>query len=187
MILLGLDPGFANLGWATAIWDGRILSVTGMGCIQTRKDTRKVLAAIDEDRRTCELALAIRELIWSYTESEPVRIVDLICIEATSYPRNASSAAKVALCRGVISSLRALWDMPLIMSSPQNIKEAVTGSRKASKAQMEATLSGRYPEVLKHLEGTPMSRREHPYDALGAIVAALGSEVVRMGARKGAM
>lgn len=183
MMLLGLDPGFANLGWCKAIYNGKDVIVVKMGCFQTRKDGRKVLQAIDEDKRTCEIAMELRDLIWEDADDRPVKMVDLICIESTSYPRNASSAAKVALCRGAISSLRAMWDIPLVMSSPQNIKEAVTGSRKASKAEMEATLSGRYPEVLKHLEGTPMSRREHPYDALGAIVAALGSEVVRMGAK----
>ena len=72
----------------------------------------------------------------------------------------------------------------MIQASPQDIKEAVTGSRKASKAEMEATLSGKYPPVLELLEGTPMSRREHPYDALGAIIASLGSEVVKMGLRE---
>jgi hypothetical protein len=46
---------------------------------------------------------------------------------------------------------------------------------------METTLSERYPEVLKLLEDTPPSRREHPHDALGAIVASLGSEVMKMG------
>jgi hypothetical protein len=73
----------------------------------------------------------------------------------------------------------------MIQVSPQDIKEAVTGSRKASKALMETTLSERYPEVSKLLEDTPAGRREHPYDALGAIVASLGSEVMKMGVSRG--
>jgi Holliday junction resolvasome RuvABC endonuclease subunit len=116
-------------------------------------------------------------------KSEPCRLVDVIAIEAMSFPRNASSASKMSLTWGVISALSALWEIPMIQVSPQDIKEAVTGSRKASKALMETTLSKRYPEVLTALEDVPMSRREHPYDALGAIVASLGSEVVKMGVR----
>jgi crossover junction endodeoxyribonuclease RuvC len=181
--ILGLDPGFANLGWCMALYPD--LKVVSMGCIETKKDQRKVLVSVDNVRRAQRLTRELRELIWEIAtvKVEPVRMVDIIAVEAMSFPRNASSAAKVSLAWGVISAISALWEIPVIQASPQDIKEAVTGSRKASKALMESTLNLGYPEVLTLLEGTPQSRREHPYDALGAIVASLGSEVVKMGAR----
>jgi Holliday junction resolvasome RuvABC endonuclease subunit len=192
MRILGLDPGFANLGWCVAIYHPHEtgpsltgLSVTDMGCIETKKDPRKVLVSVDNVRRAQAITWMLRDIIWEASDEEPVRLVDAIAIEAMSFPRNASSAAKVSLAWGVISALSALWEIPVIQASPQDIKEAVTDSRKASKALMETTLGERYPEVLKLLEDTPPSRREHPYDALGAIVASLGSEVMKMGVNRG--
>jgi Holliday junction resolvasome RuvABC endonuclease subunit len=189
MRILGLDPGFANLGWCVAIYrphetDPLLagLSVMSMGCIETKKDSRKVLASVDNVRRAQAITRQLRGIIWELAfHDEPVRLVDAIAIEAMSFPRNASSASKVSMTWGIISALSHLWQMPVIQVSPQDIKEAVTGSRKASKALIETTLSERYPEVSKALEGTPFGRREHPYDALGAIVASLGSEVMKMG------
>jgi Holliday junction resolvasome RuvABC endonuclease subunit len=188
MRILGLDPGFANLGWCVAIYEPgppgprEGLSVTDMGCIETKKDPRKVLVSYDNVRRAQAITRQLRGIIWELSsDEEPVRLVDAIAIEAMSFPPNASSAAKMSLCWGVISAVSHLWQMPMIQVSPQDIKEAVTGSRKASKALIETTLSERYPEVSKLLEDTPASRREHPYDALGAIVASLGSEVMKMG------
>jgi Holliday junction resolvasome RuvABC endonuclease subunit len=194
MRILGLDPGFTNLGWCVAIynpgalgpWGG--LSVHSMGCIETKKDPRKVLASVDNVRRAQAITRQLRGIIWGQardSDGEPVRLVDAIAIEAMSFPPNASSAAKMSLCWGVISAVSHLWQMPMIQASPQDIKESVTGSRKASKALMETTLSERYPEVSKLLEDTRASRREHPYDALGAIVASLGSEVMKMGVSRG--
>jgi crossover junction endodeoxyribonuclease RuvC len=182
MRILGLDPGFANLGWCVAIYEPVVrLSVVSMGCIETKKDSRKVLVSVDNVKRAQLITRKLKWLIWELADDEWVRQVDAIAVEAMSFPRNASSAAKMSLAWGVISAVSGLWDIPLIQTSPQDIKEAVTGSRKASKALMETTLSERYPEVLKLLEDTPASRREHPYDALGAIVASLGSEVMKMG------
>jgi crossover junction endodeoxyribonuclease RuvC len=184
MMILGLDPGFANLGWCRASYTKDAFVTLEMGCIQTKKDGRKVLQSVDNVKRAQIIARKLKWLIWELIEDEWVRTADAIALEAMSFPRNASSASKMSLTWGVISALSGLWDIPMIQASPQDIKEAVTGSRKASKAQMEATLSGRYPVVLKCLEDVPMSRREHPYDALGAIVASLGSEVVKMGLRE---
>jgi crossover junction endodeoxyribonuclease RuvC len=182
MRILGLDPGFANLGWCVAIFEPVVrLSVTDMGCIETKKDPRKVLVSVDNVKRAQLITRKLKWLIWELADDEWVRQVDAIAIEAMSFPRNASSASKMSMTWGIISALSALWDIPVIQASPQDIKEAVTGSRKASKALMETTLSERYPEVSKLLEGTPAGRREHPYDALGAIVASLGSEVMKMG------
>jgi crossover junction endodeoxyribonuclease RuvC len=188
MMILGIDPGFRYLGWCRVSYVKDAMyqfAILDMGCIQTKKDGRKVLDSVDNVRRAQAITRELRDLVWLDSEAiDPVRAVDVIAVEAMSFPRNASSASKMSLTWGVISALSALWEIPMIQASPQDIKEAVTGSRKASKAEMEATLSGRYPVVLKCLEDVPMSRREHPYDALGAIVASLGSEVVKMGLRQ---
>jgi Holliday junction resolvasome RuvABC endonuclease subunit len=184
MMILGLDPGFANLGWCRASYTKDAFAILEMGCIQTKKDQRKVLQSVDNVKRAQAITRELRSLMWQYAEDEWVRTTDAIALEAMSFPRNASSASKMSMTWGAISALSALWEIPMVQASPQDIKEAVVGSRKASKAEMEATLSGRYPVVLKCLEEVPMSRREHPYDALGAIVASLGSEVVKMGLRQ---
>ena len=185
MILLGLDPGFANFGYAKVRYGQGYFKIAEMGVIETQKDTRKVLNSVDNVKRAGQIHLALRALIWTTWETgELVRVVDALCVEAQSWPRNAGSAAKVAMAWGVIASICADWELPLVQRSPQQIKMAVVGSRKASKAEMAATLAGRYPEVLTALSGVPQSRREHPYDALGAVVASLDDEVIKMGMRQ---
>lgn len=182
MRILGLDPGFANMGCCIASYIDGNLQVQRMGVIETKKDQRKVLVSVDNLKRCQSLFEKLLDFMWSSENGEPVLLVDAIAVEAMSHPRNASSAEKVSMAWGVIAAASALSHVPVVQSQPQDIKEAVTGSRKASKAQMESVLGSMYPEALEALEGVPMSRREHSYDALGAVIASLGSEVVKMGA-----
>lgn len=175
MRILGIDPGFAKLGWCLAEYDGNAPSVLHMGVLETTKDTRKVLACVDNVRRAQEIRDGLMSLTALY--------VDVFCAEAMSFPRNASSAAKVAMAWGVIASVAQDIHVPIVQVSPQQIKVATTGSLKASKVRVGQELCRMCPEIVSMLEPLAVNKREHPIDALGAIVAALGSEVIKMGLR----
>jgi len=179
MRILGLDPGFANIGWCMGTLTDGLLVVSDLGTIETKKDTRKVLVSVDNMRRAREITEALAGLVWSHDGVEVVREVDCLCVEEMSYPRNASNAAKMAMTWGVISAVSEMWGLPVVQASPQQIKEAVTNSRKASKQMMLGCLQADYPEIEGLLAPIPSSRREHPVDALGAIVACINSEIVR--------
>lgn len=178
MIFLGIDPGFANLGWCHAEYDGKTLVVRDMGTVTTNKSTKKIPVAWDNIKRTQRLHTHLMALALVPHPSGMVP-VDCTCAEAMSYPPNAATAAKMSLSWGVIASVTAALKIPLVQPSPRDIKMAVAGSHKASKAMMSQRLHEYYPEIEALLDPIPGSRREHPIDALGAIVASLQSDVVK--------
>lgn len=188
--LLGLDPGFASLGYAVLklapdISDDR---VEYMGTIITEKSNKKrsVYASDDNLRRAKEIRSALKKVVSDAALKAKVetgyegRVVG-ICAEAMSFPRNAGSAAKVAMAWGIIASM----DLPVFQMSPQAIKLAVCGTKSASKSDVEEGLismfrgkTGQNIELL--LKDLPKSKREHPYDALAAIVACRDTEAVSL-------
>ena len=98
MRILGIDPGLANMGWCIASYTQEAgLSVQLMGCIETKKDQRKVLTSVDNTKRTQSVFEQLLGLMWAEEEGQPVLLVDAIAAEEVSYPRNSSSAAKMSL------------------------------------------------------------------------------------------
>lgn len=189
--ILGIDPGFANLGFSLCVagrtaTGERTLSIQKMGCVFTEASSKKrnVLAADDNLRRTRELVVALDKLLG--VDEEGRARVRVICAESMSFPRNASNAAKVALSWGIIGTLSVLRDVPVVQASPQEIKLAVAGAKTASKEEIQAALQTRFhtdlTERLTKVDGSPLTRKdavEHPYDSLAAIVACMGSEVLK--------
>jgi Holliday junction resolvasome RuvABC endonuclease subunit len=176
-VILGLDPGFASLGYVIArVSDLHVLS---MGVIHTKKSIAKahVLACEDNFERCRELACLLRNLVSSYS-------VSVICAEAMSFPRQASVAAKMAMVWGVIADLSFTETIPLVQPTPQRTKKALCGHIKASKEEVQAALVKRFGAVVgDRLAAMRKGDREHAADALACIVASEDSEVLRM-ARK---
>lgn len=180
-ILLGIDPGFAAFGWALLVLgDGATDDhVVAAGVIHTEKSAKKreVRGSDDNVRRTRVIADKLFELL---TAHEPVAVA----AESFSPPRNASTAAKVALAWGaVVACARAHLDPPLLQASPQELKIAVCGSKSASKEEIEAALAARYPSANAAIGRIKQGDREHVWDAIGAAHACLDTEVVRMARR----
>jgi Holliday junction resolvasome RuvABC endonuclease subunit len=140
-----------------------------MGIISTEKDKRKVLVSHDNVKRLRRLGGALRSIVDN-SEGPPV-----LCVESMSFPRNASSAAKVAMAWGLIVAL----DLPIVQRSPQEVKQAVEGNKAASKARVEMALTARFPVVPALLSGVPKSRWEHPVDALAVVVACLDDPLIQ--------
>jgi crossover junction endodeoxyribonuclease RuvC len=173
--VLGIDPGFASLGYALVRLHPVRETVMEIGVIHTEKSGAKqnVLAADDNLRRARELFTAINlHTAW----------VTAICAESMSFPRNSQAAAKVAMSWGVIAALAELKGFPIVQASPQAIKKVVCGAKNASKEDVQQALRMRYGEMPGAAELTKGSM-EHAFDALAAVVCCLDSEVVRM-ARK---
>lgn len=173
-VVIGIDPGFAALGVAVVrlLPDGE--EVLALELIRTEKEKakRKVLAADDNVRRAREAA---RELMTLWEQHDVVAIA----AESMSFTRHASVSQKMGMTWGVIASLAEVYELPIVQASPQRVKDAVCGSKTASKEDVEAALKARYPEAAPLFAG-PNGQREHVWDALAAVVAALESDVVRM-------
>jgi Holliday junction resolvasome RuvABC endonuclease subunit len=106
--------------------------------------------------------------------------VRAIAAEAMSFPRNASNSAKMALCWGVLASIAEARGLPIVQTSPQALKRAVTGSATADKAEVQFGLLRRFGNDVEELFIGPDGLREHAFDALAAVVACLDSEPLRL-------
>jgi crossover junction endodeoxyribonuclease RuvC len=181
MIALGIDTGLANLGWALIECKPAGQRVLGVGVITTKKSDRKrnVLASADNMRRVREQT---RALLAIRAGSITFDSVDVICTESQSWPRSASSSAKIGMSWGIIGSIAEQLGLPLTEASPQQIKLAVAGSKTASKADLMAALAtkpGFKARLATLLNSYPKGKHEHAVDACGAVIACQTSDVVR--------
>lgn len=189
--ILGLDPGFANVGFAVY----RVELAQGTqperqvveraGLIWTEKSDKKrnVLAVDDNTRRTREISKALASLISSND-------IQAICAEAMSFPRHASNAAKMAMTWGVIISLAEGRRIPIVQPSPQEIKLALCKRKDASKQDIREAIEAKFgmelaSKMADHngLKLTAKADFDHPFDAIASVLTGLESEVLRM-ARK---
>ena len=154
MILLGLDPGIARLGYGVIIVDrGRERYVT-CGVLGTPKG--------DLAPRLVALRDQLRDLLALH---RPDRIV----VEQLFFSTNAKTAITVGEARGVILLTCADAHIPIVEVSPQAVKQAVTGYGAAEKRQVQ-----RMVQVLLGLSEIPT-----PDDAADALAIALcGSRAV---------
>lgn len=173
--VLGIDPGFASVGYAVVCLHPVRETVMKIGVIHTEKSGVKqnVLAADDNLRRAREVFTALNlQTAW----------VTALCAESMSFPRNSQAAAKVAMTWGVIAALAEWKGFPIVQASPQAIKKVLCGAKNASKEDVQQALQMRYGKV-PGMEELSKGDMEHAFDALAAVVCCLDSEVVRM-ARK---
>lgn len=157
--VLGLDPGFASLGWSLhqpfPTW-----TVISAGAITTKKSPRKraILSTSDNGRRLDELREFLQEVIETY---HPV----LICAESASMVRNAAVNFQLGLTWGMLRSR----GIPILEVSPQELKKAATGSHMATKGEIARAMQAR-GLIPPRLPGTA-SLHEHVWDSIGAVWA----------------
>jgi Holliday junction resolvasome RuvABC endonuclease subunit len=175
--VMGFDPGFASFGVAVVELGPDMEKPIFMGVIRTKKSTKrqKMLATEDNFDRVQIIVEELSKLVLQY---------DLVALsaESMSFPRNASSSAKVGMTWGVIAALSIQHQFPVFQCTPQQLKIKLTGSRKASKTEVADALRLRYPntdfeDLLKFL---PMGEHEHAWDALASVVVCLDAEPVKM-------
>jgi Holliday junction resolvasome RuvABC endonuclease subunit len=90
MNVLGIDPGFANVGYAVVNIQANYDQVLAMGLIRTEKANKKAKTRASEDNlvRAKEIAAELVTLIDRHH-------ISIICAETMSYPRNAAAAAPI--------------------------------------------------------------------------------------------
>lgn len=185
--VLGIDPGFASIGWSVVRIAATGEHLVDLGVIRTEKSAakRNVRASEDNLERAKEIALEIQDLIGKYR-------IQLVCAETMSYPRNSSAAAKMAMCWGVMAAIAQQHKIPIAQATPQEVKKAVTGRKDASKEEVQEAVRGLFQPLqgaeAKHggpyiLRAVPRSLWEHPYDATAAVVACRESEVFLLARR----
>lgn len=180
MIILGLDGGFASMGYCLADCTPKGLEVLKMGLLTTQKTKGIMSASEDNVRRARQLTRKLDDLILNLADNI-YKFPSCICSEAMSYPRSASTSCKLGIAWGVVTALAETRGLPIAQCSPMDLKMACAGKKTASKGEVRAALSMHYPSSMEAFEkaGVSASQAEHPWDALGAIVACLDTDIVR--------
>lgn len=182
MIILGIDPGFANLGWAILLHD-RETRFLAVGTVTTEKTThkREVRAASDNTRRLRELALALAEIVEKRLAAFSLADV-LLAAEEASHPRQAASAIKVGAAWGVVVAFAATADLPIVEVAPKDLKRIVAGNAGATKDGVQAALEALHPELAGLWPIGPRGGKElveHACDAAAVAHCALASDLAR--------
>lgn len=172
--VLGLDPGFAKIGWAKVELRPDAERVLEMGIIRTEKSAkkRKVRATDDNFERWTDIAETLDDMFaWA----------QVVTAEGVSFVRNAGTMHQIGGTWGVVATLAKLYDTPVLNVTPQAIKKELCDVANATKEEVQAALDERYGGCLgeAHLGGVARGLWEHPYDALGSIVTARDDETMR--------
>lgn len=155
MIVLGIDPGIANTGWAV-VAGGAKPSAVAHGTIVT------------SSRSAAETRLAsIHDVIAGVIDEHGV---DAVALEDVFFGRNTSSALAVGQARGVSLAIAGTRGIACHSYTPQHVKQAVVGRGRADKTQVQrmvTALLGVTPETdhaadalavaLCHLQRAPLS------------------------------
>lgn len=149
MIVLGVDPGLATLGWGVIEADRGRQRLVDYGCILTvpQQTFPERLQKIGEDTR---------RLLQRYRPDE-------IAFEELFFARNVTTALTVGAARGVCLAACAKYTRSLYEYTPMQVKQAIVGYGKAEKQQVQQMV-----RLLLHMEDIA-----RPDDAADAIAIAL--------------
>lgn len=126
LIILGIDPGYAIVGWGVIEYKSNKFSPLSFGAITTDAD-------MDFNLR---LKVIYDELTSIINEFKP----DAVSIEKLFFTTNQKTVIMVAEARGVILLAAQNAGLEVFEYTPLQVKSAVTGYGKANKKQvMEMT------------------------------------------------
>jgi len=123
MIVLGIDPGTAALGYGVVERRGAALRELGHGCLTTSPD----------EPLPIRLA-AIHRFVVDLVE---LHHPDLMAVERVFFQRNAQTALAVGHARGVVLLAAAQHGIPVREATPNEVKIAVSGYGSADKGQVQ--------------------------------------------------
>lgn len=124
MIVLGVDPGTATVGFGVVSSGRGALKCLDYGCIHTHPE-----------QSTAErLLLLYRGIIEIIGKNRP----DKVAIEQLFFAKNAKTALAVGQARGVVMLAAASMGVAVSEYTPLQVKSAVTGYGRAAKEQVQA-------------------------------------------------
>ncbi|PXF60204.1 MAG: crossover junction endodeoxyribonuclease RuvC [Candidatus Methanogaster sp.] len=146
-MIIGIDPGLAKTGFGI-IDDADGIRCVRYGVITTPPDAR--------------LQIRVRTIFREIQEILNTHKPDELSIERLFFSRNVSSAIEVSHVRGVVLLAAAEYGIDVFEYTPNQIKQAVTGSGRADKKQMQKMVG-----VLLGID------EKMPADAADALAAAI--------------
>ena len=122
MRVLGIDPGYAIVGWGVVDYAGNRFAPVDYGAVCTD-------AGVPFERRLDEVYAGIKEVI---ERTQP----EVLAIEKLFYQHNQTTVIGVAEARGVILLAAAQAGLPIYEYTPMQVKQAVAGYGLADKKQV---------------------------------------------------
>lgn len=123
MIVIGIDPGLATVGFGVIQKGEEKIIPVSYGCIRT-----------SAEKQTSERLLEIyNEINTLFEKYDP----QTIAIEKLFFNKNVTSAMSVSEARGVILLVAQLKQIPVFEYTPAQIKQAITGTGHADKRQIQ--------------------------------------------------
>lgn len=149
MLILGIDPGYAIVGFGLVESQGGRQRLVACGAINTPAGGR--LSA-----RLWQIGTDLEELIGKFKP-------DAMAIEELFFNNNVTTGIGVAQARGVILMTAEKMGLPIYEYNPSQVKQAVVGYGKAEKKQVM--------DMTKRILG--LSAVPKPDDAADAVAIAL--------------
>ena len=128
MIILGIDPGYAIVGWGVIEYNGSKFRTLGYGSIQTPAGMQIV------DRLEL-IYKGMQEIIERYKP-------DQMAVEELFFNTNSKTAIVVAEARGIIILSAKLAGVEIGEYTPLQVKQAVVGYGRAEKKQVIIMVTG---------------------------------------------
>ncbi len=149
MIVLGIDPGTAALGYGIVeSTRGRVREVDH-GCLETSPDTTL-------PERLLAIHALVDELLASHRP-------DVLAVERLFFSKNVQTAFGVGQARGVVLLAAAQHGVPVREATPSEVKSAIAGYGAADKEQVQ--------RMVQMVLG--MAERPRPDDAADALAIAV--------------
>lgn len=167
---LFLDPAFTHTGWI--VIDIKDNSFVDCGCISTEKQSKKKRIRVSDDdiRRCKKIAGGIIEIINSYKPKA-------IALEAPSGGSLSSRSSRcLGMATGIVATLEAYTEIPFLYVTPNDVKVALCGKKRASKEDMMSKAGTIYPEIKELIKGD----MEHVADAIGVFKVVEEDPIIRM-------
>jgi crossover junction endodeoxyribonuclease RuvC len=158
VVVLGIDPGTAHTGFGVVLARGSSLAALDGGVLRTQSDD-------SVERRLAEIHGHVCELIERHAP-------DAVAVEDLFFGQNARSAFAVGQARGVTMLAAGQAGVPCFSYTPQAVKQAVCGSGRAEKSQVQRMVG-----ALLKLPAPP--EPDHAADALAVAICHANGAVLK--------
>jgi len=156
-IFLGIDPGYADMGFGLVERGNGKNICRAYGSIQTTKE-------LSAGERLLEVYDGLADIIERY---RPERAA----VEKLYFAKNAKTALRVAEARGVILLCLQKLGVPYVEMDPVQVKAAVCGHGRAAKPEMQKMV-----RMLLNLKEIP--KPDDAADALALAIALSNSRIL---------
>jgi len=150
VIVLGVDPGASTTGYGVVVQQGGgAVSLLECGVIRTDAST--------------PLPQRLKEIYHGITDVIARTRPDTVAVEGVFFGKNARTGVILGHARGAILLAATLQDLPVWEYSPAEVKNAVVGTGRAAKEQVQYMI-----QQLLRLKTAPQ-----PADAADGVAVAL--------------